>query len=85
MKFLIQIAALAGLLAAGASADAAPRAAEDPSAVVISTNDSAPMVHRSTAQKPKAGKAAPKNKAAGKKAKPASSKSSKSSKKANKQ
>lgn len=63
MKFLIQLSVLLALTAAGVSLHAAPRAAEDPSAVVISTNESAPYVKR---QAPKQAQATPKKKAANK-------------------
>ena len=76
MKHLIQLLALAGFVAAGMPAYAAPRAAEDPSAVVISTSESAPVVKR---QAPKQTKAKP-----SKSAKSPTSKKAKPAKKANK-
>ncbi len=67
MKHLVQLVVVLSLVATGASLNAAPRAAEDPSAVVISTSESAPVVKR---QAPKQTQATPKKKASSSKAKP---------------
>jgi len=63
MKALIHLALLAGLAAVALSTSAAPRAAEDPTAVVLSTNASAPRVKQDI---PRASKAAPKHRKAAK-------------------
>ncbi len=59
MKFIAQLFLVAGFALAAIGAGAAPRAAEDPSAVVISTSESAPRVTQQSAksaQKPAATK-----------------------------
>ena len=71
MRLLIQILALVGFVAAALSVNAAPRAAEDPSAVVISTNESAPRVKQKAPQQPKPAKTTTNKKVGGKAAKPA--------------
>ena len=81
MKHLIQLLALAGFVATSMPGYAAPRAAEDPSAVVISTSESAPVVKR---QAPKQTTATPKKKAGSKSTKSPASKKAKPAKKATK-
>jgi hypothetical protein len=51
MKKIIQLLLSLALVGGAASSGAAPRAAEDPTAEVISTTDSAPRVKRQTAEK----------------------------------
>ena len=51
MKKIIQLLLSLALAGGAASSGAAPRAAEDPTAEVISTTDSAPRVKRQTAEK----------------------------------
>ncbi len=53
MKIIVQLFLLTGLAVAAAPSGAAPRAAEDPTAVVISTTASAPRVKREAAQQTK--------------------------------
>ena len=81
MKFIAQLFLVAGLALAAIGAGAAPRAAEDPSAVVISTSESAPRVKQQSAQKPPAAKSGKKSQSTNTKT---SSKSGKSTKKAGK-
>jgi hypothetical protein len=50
MKFIAQLFLIAGLSLAAIGAGAAPRAAEDPNAVVISTSESAPRVKPQSAK-----------------------------------
>ena len=50
MKIIVQLFLLTGLAVAAAPSGAAPRAAEDPTAVVISTTASAPKVKREAPQ-----------------------------------
>lgn len=58
MKFIIQMLILVGFAAGAITSGAAPRAAEDPGAVVLSTTASAPRVKREQPHesKKKAGK-----------------------------
>lgn len=75
MKIIVQLFLLTGLAVAAMPSGAAPRAAEDPTAVVISTTASAPRVKREAAQQTKsASKPKP--------ARPSSSKTRKKAKKA---
>jgi hypothetical protein len=50
MKFIAQLFLIAGFSLAAIGAGAAPRAAEDPNAVVISTSESAPRVKPQSAK-----------------------------------
>lgn len=49
MKIVVQLLLLAGLALGAANSGAAPRAAEDPTAIVLSTTASAPRVKREAA------------------------------------
>ncbi len=66
MKIIVQLFLLAGLAVGATNCGAAPRAAEEPSAVVISTTASAPRVKREaqhttqSAQKPNKAKSSSK-------------------------
>ena len=71
MKFIAQLFLVAGLALPAIGAGAAPRAAEDPSAVVISTSESAPRVKQQSAQKPPAAKSGKKPSKSGKSTKKA--------------
>jgi hypothetical protein len=53
MKIIVQLLLMTGFALGAASSGAAPRAAEDPSAVVISTTASAPRVKREAPQQTK--------------------------------
>ena len=56
MKFIAPLFLVAGFALAVTGAGAAPRAAEDPTAVVISTSESAPRVKPQSAQPAKKAK-----------------------------
>ena len=71
MKFIAQLFLIAGLSLAAIGAGAAPRAAEDPTAVVISTSESAPRVKPQSAQKANAAKSGKKSSKSGKSTKKA--------------
>lgn len=53
MRMIVQLLLLTGFAVAAVPSGAAPRAAEDPTAVVISTTASAPRVKREAAQQTK--------------------------------
>ena len=75
MRMIVQLLLLTGFAVAAVPSGAAPRAAEDPTAVVISTTASAPRVKREAPQKTKSAKTQ-------KSAKQSSKKSKSNSKKA---
>ncbi len=80
MKRQIQYVLLGCLMVAATPGQAAPRAAEDPSAVVISTNDVAPYVKRTAPTQPSLKQAGTKKKASAKKARTPPSKAARSAK-----
>ena len=53
MKIIVQLLLITGLVLGAVNSGAAPRAAEDPTAVVISTTASAPRVKREAPQQTK--------------------------------